>query len=80
MPTNWEKLTKFGNDLWYLLTEYGVIGCMNLCFIILLINTLSMKKNQDEEVQKYKNLNIISLIFFALGIFSFFIKILIQRK
>jgi predicted small integral membrane protein len=80
MPTNWEKLTKFGNDIFNLFTEYGIIICMNICFIILLINTLSMRKNKDEEFQKYKNLNMISLLFFALGVFTFFIKILLQRK
>jgi len=80
MPTNWEKLTKFGNDIIILFNDYGVIACMNICFIILLINTLSMRKNKDEEVQKFKNLNMISLLFFALGVFSFFIKILLQRK
>jgi hypothetical protein len=80
MPTNWEKLTKFGNDIWNVFTENGIVFFMNMCFIILLINTLSMSKNKDEEVQKYKYLNMISLIFFALGVFSFFIKILLQRK
>ena len=80
MPTNLEKLTKFGNDIWSLFTEYGIIFFMNICFIILLINTLSMRKNKDDEVQKYKNLNMISLVFFSLGVFTFFIKILLQRK
>ena len=79
MPTNYEKLVKFGNDLWYLLSENGVIFFMNVCFLILLLNTLSMSKSEDENIQKYRKANIYSLVFFALGIFTFFIKILLKR-
>jgi len=79
MPTNYEKLIKFGNDLWYLFSENGIIFFMNVCFLILLLNTLSMTKSEDENIQKYRNANIYSLVFFALGIFTFFIKILLKR-
>jgi hypothetical protein len=80
MSTNYEKLVKFGNDLWYLLTENGIIFFMNLCFVILLINTLAMSKSKDEKIQTYKNLNMYSLAFFALGIFTFFLKILFKMN
>jgi len=80
MLTNWEKLVKFGNDLWYLFTEYSVLFFANLCFIALLFNTLAMVKSKDENVKKYKHANIFSLIFFALAIFTFFVKILIKLK
>lgn len=80
MLTNWEKLVKFGNDLWYLFTEYSVVVFANLCFIILLLNTLAMVKNEDPEVKKHKRLNMYSLLFFALGVFAFFLKILLNRS
>jgi hypothetical protein len=79
MPTNYEKLIKFGNDLWYLFSENGVIFFMNVCFLILLLNTLSMTKSEDKKKKKYRNANIYSLVFFAFGIFTFFIKILLKR-
>ena len=80
MLTNWEKLVKFGNDLWYLFTEYSVIVFANLCFIALLLNTVAMVKNEDPEVKKYKRANMFSLLFFGLSVLSFFIKILVNRS
>ena len=79
MLTNYEKLVKFGNDLWYLFTENGIIFFMNISFVILLINTLGMSKSKDDDIQKYRSANMYSLLFFAIGIFTFFIKILLKR-
>jgi len=80
MSVHYDKLVKFGNDLWYLFTENGVIFFMNISFIILIINTLSMVKNKDENIQKYKTANIYTLMFFAFGVLTFFLKILLNRK
>ena len=80
MSSNYDKLIKFCNDLWNLFTENGVIFFMNISFVILIINTLSMTKNEDENIQKYRKANIYTLIFFALAILTFFIKILLNRQ
>jgi hypothetical protein len=78
MSSNYDKLIKLGNDLWYLFNEYGIIFLMNTSFLILLINTLSMSKNKDKNkyIQIYRNANMFTLLFFALSIFCFVIKIL----
>jgi hypothetical protein len=39
-----------------------------------------MVKNEDPEVKKHKRLNMYSLLFFALGVFAFFLKILLNRS